>query len=290
MFSQVCCLGCERRDYTGDCPDGWAAVGSQCQAPLSYGGPCLASNELRDYNDIMKQQFEEKCIVQWPCVDSCVPDYSKTCPLKWVDMGSGVCEAPSTYSRQCLKRVRMLNAIFKRSFATECAVNWPCQKLCEEDFGQPCPKDWAKFEGTCEANPSSYVGPCAPFANLEGLSLQDKVQYAALCEVEFPCQVNVPAAPGAECEPTDAPCPQGWLRKGTKNGVCHGVHYRGPCRPVILISELVMIGNAKFMEMCGVDWECKDNSMAAAAPTAETSEVVHSGPVDVDGRIIASNV
>ena len=32
-------LGCLRRDYMGDCPDGWESVGGgRCWAPLSYGG------------------------------------------------------------------------------------------------------------------------------------------------------------------------------------------------------------------------------------------------------------
>ena len=72
------------------------------------------------------------------------------------------------------------------------------------------------------------AGPCAPFANLHGFTNQDKAQYAAsafeertlrnwrfvlhpcgqaLCQADFPCQSQFPAALG--CEPSDAPCPKG---------------------------------------------------------------------------------
>lgn len=156
----------------------------------------------------------------------------------------------------------------------------------KQDFEQQCPKFWGSFEGVCEAPVDrSYVGPCAPFANLQGLTAQDKAQYAALCQVQFPCQSD--SATVQECVPNEAPCPKGWLHKGSSVGVCHGEQYEGPCRPVITEQRLAFIGKATYMEMCGVQWDCDLGATGStlAAPTGR----IHSGPVAADGRIIGPN-
>merc|ERR1712139_365657 len=96
---------------------GWVSAGTgKCQAPLSYGGPCAAKAAMEDFSETAKQQFEAKCEVEWPCAEECVPDYSAACPVGWIDMGGGVCDAPLTYSHHCLKRVRMSSEDFKRNF------------------------------------------------------------------------------------------------------------------------------------------------------------------------------
>jgi len=153
--------GCQRRDYSARCPDGWTHAGKQCQAPLSYGGPCAASASAAS-SDEVKQQFEAKCAVTWPCLEACTPDYGATCPQDWLDMGGGVCDAPLMYDHHCSKRARMFNVHFKRDFAVECSAHWPCLSECQQDFGRSCPEGWGTSDGLCEA-PATYVGPCAPF-------------------------------------------------------------------------------------------------------------------------------
>lgn len=278
--------GCERRDYTGRCPEGWVPTGNgKCAAPLSYGGPCSSTANIALYNEAMKQQWAAKCEAEWPCVD-CVRDYSQPCPIGWVDIGGGVCDAPLAYDHHCSMRVRMTNEQFKRSWGAECAVYWPCQKTCsKQDFGQACPEGWGAFDGICEAPPDrSYVGPCAPFANLQGLTEHDKAQYAALCQVEFACQSGQPEAP--ECQPSAAPCPKGWQHKGSSVGFCQGVLYEGPCRPLIAVDRLASIGKLKYMEMCGVEWDCVARSPMGATAQALGPGRVHSGPVGQEGRIV----
>lgn len=280
--------GCEHRDYAAKCPEGWTVASGLCQAPLSYRGPCAAVESIKDDTISMKQQFAVKCAVAWPCLQSCVPDYSVTCPENWLDMGGGVCEAPPTYDYHCLKRARMVNNKFKRDFAAECSVRWPCQPACPQDFGRACPNHWDTFGGMCEA-PRSYVGPCAPFANLQGLANQDKSQYGALCQVSFPCQS--PSLIGQECEVDVGTCPKGWERKGSSIGICHGVHYKGPCRPVISEDVLASIGKLKYQEMCGVEFhDCKTGVLPSATSAVETHQLMHSGPVDSDGIIIDSSI
>jgi len=282
----VCCFGCEHRDYVAECPEGWQKIGSRCNAPLSYRGPCSATQDVTDDSEAAKRQLEAACFVQWPCRNACLPDYSSTCPLNWIDMGNGVCDAPAAYSNHCPKRVRMTDEIFKRSFANECAVHWPCRKSCEEDFGQPCPEDWVLSDGICEVGNRPYNGPCAPFANLNNLTIQDKMQYGALCQLQFPCQPKVLANSIADCVPSAAPCPEGWIRKGSRLGVCHGAQYKGPCRPVVTIADIAKVGKIKFMEMCGVTWECMQSENDAIDSSAIPGQTMHAGPVDIDGRII----
>lgn len=281
-------LGCDHRDYSAKCPEGWTSALEQCQAPLSYRGPCAAVASIENYSVVMKQQFAAKCVVDWPCLESCMPDYSVTCPQTWMDMGNGICEAPPTYDHHCLKRARMVNEQFKRGFAAECAVRWPCQPACQQDFGRPCPEGWGVFEGMCEA-PRSYVGPCAPFANLHGLANQDKAQYAALCQVSFPCQS--PSSIGLECEHDAATCPKGWEHKGSSIGICHGVHYQGPCRPMITEEALAAIGKLKYQEMCGVEFgKCTANALPSKTPALQAGQVIHSGPVDSGGGVIDTSI
>lgn len=283
----VSSLGCERRNYAGMCPEGWLAAGV-CQAPLSYAGPCPGTASLGDFSEGMKRQFEQNCRVQWPCEAACVSDYSLPCPQGWVDMGNGVCDAPALYDNHCLKHVRMHSEEFKRSFAAECGVHWPCLNSCSQDFGQPCPEGWGAFEGVCEA-PATYVGPCAPFANLQDLTIQDKAQYAALCQTNFPCRTQSQGMP--DCEPTDDPCPKGWEQKGSSVGVCVGAQYKGPCRPQIDVAAIGLIGKHKFMESCGLQWDCKANLAATVDSAAPGPMMIsRSGPVDFDGFVVDPSI
>jgi len=283
---------CERRNYEDNCPSGWMDLGNNaCRAPLSYTGLCGTLMTIGDAvrDEGWKQGIERKCGVTWPCEDACEPDYSAPCPLNWLDMGNSICEAPLEYDQNCLKRVRMADERFKRDFAIECGLRWPCLRECAQDFGQPCPKDWYEVEdGVCEAARGSYDGACLSFANLLGFANQEKAHYAALCNVEFPC---VSASANAECEPTDAPCPKGWGHKGSVNGgVCYSVEYEGPCRPIVFTESLAAIGKLKFMEECNVVWECKSKEPESGyLQDRIASSFLHSGPVNNGGYVVGAS-
>ena len=81
-------LGCEHRDYSAKCPEGWTSAPKQCQAPLSYRGcvlhdqclhfcrtrvlypgRCAAVASIEHYSVVMKQQFAAKCVVD--CTSIC---------------------------------------------------------------------------------------------------------------------------------------------------------------------------------------------------------------------------
>merc|ERR1719181_1437628 len=56
--------GCVR-DYGSACPSGWRNNGSSCEAPSSYNGPCLASNNFSVYSAAQKNFAEDRCGVCW---------------------------------------------------------------------------------------------------------------------------------------------------------------------------------------------------------------------------------
>lgn len=271
---------CLKKDFTGLCPEGWTELdGSRCQSPLSYGGSC---DTIATFSSEMeKRKFEKDCRVVWPCAETCRQDFGATeCPLGWISMGDGVCDAPMTYTGSCLKHVRMWNNEYKQDFATRCGVKWPCQKMCAEDFGRVCPRNWFLVDGVCEAQSSRYTGPCPPFASLADFTEQDKHLFADLCHVEFPCKSSAHTM----CTLSNAQCPLGWQAVGSLVDFCHGFNYEGPCRPLISVTELNEIGKAQFMETCAVEWECED-IVEPDAVGVEVEQVIHSGPVTTGGQI-----
>lgn len=279
-------ITCAHRSFHEFCPEGWVELAEtqECMAPISYTGPCDTVVNLKDFDEGKKREFAAKCKVNWACADTCARDY-EVCPVGWVDMGKGVCDAPLMYSGSCLKHVRMTDDAYKRDFAIRCGISFPCKPSClQQDFRQPCPKDWNLMNGICEAA-SPYSGPCVPFANLTDFTVQEKQIYASLCRVDFPCEIRI--ANANECEPVDAPCPTGWEHIGSTVGVCHNSKYDGPCRPIIQTSELMKIGKSKYMEMCAVEWPCKDMKVPNIEPSVLTS-ALRSGPVDDEGNIIGA--
>lgn len=96
------------------------------------------------------------------------------------------------------------------------------------------------------------------------------------------------SAPWGDCEPTDDPCPKGWLQKGTSTPICEGAAYHGPCRPVMTVDAIEKIGKIKFMERCNVDWDCKPDPPQPPGPTLVSpgGPMLESGPIDPDGDVI----
>lgn len=203
-----------------------------------------------------KKQFETECGVSWPCMERCIYDYdASACPVGWAHLGDDLCEASVGYDGHCLSRVRMWGNGFKRDFAARCRVRWPCAKTCAEDYGSDCPEGWSAVDGVCAAQHIGYTGPCAPFADLRGLTLAQKQRWADSCAVNFPCAgpLNTPCGDIADSESL---CPVGWLRVGSDHTYCYGSTYDGPCRPLISLEKLQQIGLELFSNRCHVELPC----------------------------------
>merc|ERR1719221_1571310 len=171
------------------------------------------------------------------------------------------------YSGPCLMHAQMWDSDFKKDFGIRCNVEWPCTRTCKEDFKQTCPKDWTLVDGLCEANFSSYTGPCVPFANMADFTPQDKQTFADLCEVTFPCEDVAAPSTSEKCKfLSDQTCPNGWAQIGSLVSHCYGPQYQGTCKPVISVSDLAAIGKQKFIDACNVEWPCE--LVEAATPTS----------------------
>jgi len=141
------------------------------------------------------------------------------------------------------------------------------------------------IDGICEAEHSTYTGPCVPFANTADFTHQDKQTFAELCEVAFPCEDLSAPTSSEKCKLLEQQtCPNGWVQIGSLVGHCYGPQYQGTCKSVISVSELATIGKQKFMDACSVEWPCEPFK-AATQDVLVPIHLVHNGPIMEDGRI-----
>ena len=61
-----------------------------------------------------------------------------------------------------------------------------CAK-CERDHDQLCPDGWSELANGHCSGPNAYDGPCMAFAQFNGLSTNDKIEYERACQVCWPC-------------------------------------------------------------------------------------------------------
>jgi len=276
-------------DYNWDapCPKGWTVISDICQAPLSYQGPCAMRASVGTTLS-HKREFANACKVTWLCVDSCEQDYTGACPAGWTESGNGACDAPLMYSGRCKAHAQMWGDEFKEEFGARCDLRWPCKKMCEEDFRQPCPTAWVLIDGICVAT-TTYSGPCVPFAQLGNLTEKDKQAFGERCAADF-CKRTVSTLGDHECEINEATaCPIGWKHIGSLEGFCHDAQYQGPCRPLISTRDLNAIGKRNFGTQCGVQWSCKERDVLPTVGSTSEQEaaMLPSGPVASDGRLYA---
>ena len=125
------------RDY-GDCPRNWVAVDGNCVPPIDYVGFC-GPIELQKLAAIQIEEFSWRCKAAFPCVSSCVKDFS-ACPEQWVDAGAGLCLAPLEYEGICSPATdfNALSASQKASWGSQCGVDWYSLFMCDCFFLQRC--------------------------------------------------------------------------------------------------------------------------------------------------------
>jgi len=188
------------RDFSKACPEGWEETqDKKCQAPKSYHGPCSKVANMRDFvgSSEKKFSFEQKCLVSWPCLDGIrgrERDYEAKCPLGWIEMSNGFCQAPASFavSSQCPEQISFENASpsEKESFSLLCNVDFPFIERgnCKRDLTSRCPIGWLDVNDgvNCEA-PESYAGKCeriAAYGKLDDAKKQEKIR---TCDVDWPC-------------------------------------------------------------------------------------------------------
>jgi len=221
--SEVMC----NRDYSQLCPSGWADAGdaTTCRAPKDYQGKCTLTMKwgwISLHQKVpsarispllqggltpqQKRQQASKCVVEYPCIGRCTPDFSKPCPVAWSEDVNRDCLAPSGYTGRCVlrKSFRDMRRSERSSWARACDVIWPCQKAlqdsremerfrvkgifnqdCVADYSQPCPRNHVLTDKLCLAR-EGIAGLCG-LAVSSKYNAREKAAYAEACLTPWPC-------------------------------------------------------------------------------------------------------
>jgi len=177
---------------------------------------------------------------------SCLPDFTK-CPKGWNSHGV-LCMAGETYTGRCAAEADLsdMSVEQKLAFANYCAVAFPCQEDCAQDFRQVCPSLWREVaDGVCSA-PLEYEGECSGHLEAADMSEESKYEWSIRCAARWPCD----ALPGHKY---DDVCPKGWAIQLGK--VCEAPpSYNGPCEHRAYMSGTTETEKKHFEAACHVDW------------------------------------
>lgn len=268
-----CSLG---TDYLTVCPSGWLTrANGFCEAPEEFKPPekyfkqngCERLVQFGAYSSKMKERFEQKCFVKWPCKGkSCRPDYSRNCPYGWTEQQDFVCAAGSGYTGPCPRFMNttslLLRYDLKANVEFVCSVRWPCEVDCSKDYDQPCPIGWRHLgAGECLA-PSFYKMPvndvCRAKMAFGNLDPAIKEAFSQECKAPWPC-----VAPRTSCEKDySSRCPVGWIDIGS-NGFCQPpATYSGDCG-ARSFAALKDAAKHKLESTCNIEWPCKGENWFA---------------------------
>jgi len=191
---------------------------------------------------------------------TCLPDFTK-CPKGWNQEGV-YCVAGGAYSGPCAAEADLteMSVEQKIAFASFCAVAFPCQADCAQNFQQTCPSLWREIgSGVCSA-PLQYEGSCAARLDVTGMSEEDKSTWSLRCGARWPC-----TAPKQRSY--EDVCPKGWsLQSGQ---VCTApTNYNGPCEHTAYMSGATALDKKAFEATCHAEWpetagECMHDYSAA---------------------------
>jgi CPW-WPC domain-containing protein len=195
--------GCDL-DLDAACPLGWADAGDggSCLAPQVYNGRCGDRVQFGGLLPMEKMEQAERCGVHFSCRGQCQEDFNRMCPQGWRFDAANGCVAPSGYDGPCVRRKRFaLDAVAeKRTFGTQCAVQWPCRENlqgtlripggfddeCVSDYSVPCPRGWRLEKEHCHA-PASYSGLCSMAGAMGHYTHEMKEAWAEVCSARWRC-------------------------------------------------------------------------------------------------------
>ena len=191
----------------------------------------------------------------------CLRDYSAPCPQGWADAGDGgTCYPPTAYDGTCgtVSDFKGLSAYGKSKQAAACGAVFPCMHACSADYSQTCPFGWiVDASGACLA-PSTYSGPCVARKDFEQVAWTDKVTFANVCGVAWPCRAvgSLDSVVLNEDCVADysSPCPSSWLLRG--GGCVAPPSYAGRCAVVNDLGGLDGHEKETFARACRAAWPC----------------------------------
>lgn len=185
-------------DYSTLCPEGFADVGLGVCKAASWlqEGSCHGQVYAGGLTPQSKAAVAKGCGTRYSCVSERQQDFTKDCPEGWALEGES-CTAGDHYSGPCVgvRAFSELGVEAKKRWAQLCKAPWPRRSQqqhsqsqgCMPDWAQVCPAGWASSkEGLCLA-PTGYQGICGLRFQLAALSLREKMEFAELCGVAWPC-------------------------------------------------------------------------------------------------------
>lgn len=191
-----------KRNWNLPCPNGYSpqdisyerfseAAGITCAPDYSYEGQCEPQVIFNDLQS--KYDFAVRCKTSWPCENNCM-SFSQ-CPADWESLGGGFCMAPPSYKvKDCplFEKFQGWTSEVKQTFAQRCGVEWAClteagqlDMACELDLSS-CPRGWIEKGGVCKSMVDAS-GPCANAVNARAMSIEQKLDWASKCGLEWPC-------------------------------------------------------------------------------------------------------
>jgi CPW-WPC domain-containing protein len=116
----------------------------------------------------------------------CPRDMHAKCPAGWSE-SEGVCKPPPDYDGRCadIAFTDISSAADKESFSWRCQAAWPCTAACKKTFAH-CPEAWVGVGRLCVA-PFTYSGICSPAMDFTTFTVEEKVQWSAMCAADWPC-------------------------------------------------------------------------------------------------------
>lgn len=121
-------------------------------------------------------------------------------------------------------------------------------RACLPDFTQ-CPIGWAKKGALCVASDAPYSGDCATEADLSEMTVEQKMAFANVCSVVFPCQ-------GDCAQNFHQTCPSLW--REIAHGICSApLTYEGDCSSRVDVLSMTEEDKFTWSVRCGARWPCE---------------------------------
>lgn len=226
-----------------------------------------SSEEQREAEDALREAMSSPSKMGAPdrrvpqtSASACLPDFTQ-CPEGWAKKGSS-CVASASYGGQCAHEVDLSEwgVEQKLAFASFCAVSFPCQGDCSQDFQQSCPSLWREIgSGVCSA-PLQYEGDCASRLETAGMSEEDKYGWSVRCGARWPCAASQKNSAKLFAEQSScardhgASCPLGWHQSGTECSAPVGDNLCGNRKD---FRGMTPAAKADWAHNCKAAWPCK---------------------------------
>ncbi len=162
---------------------------------VSGNNPKVLNLHILDLVDRVFKEYMDKQGFQIRDME-CVRDYSRLCPVGWVDLGDGVrCQSPpALYERPDCREASFadLLPVEKSNLAFSCDESvYPCYKECLRNYTNPCPVNWnpvTRGSLVCQASrESKYTKPCVSVYDFSDHNIKMKKKFEKICKVFWPC-------------------------------------------------------------------------------------------------------